>query len=234
MTKQDFIESIALGLELYRKEYGINVLSVPIAQAILESGFGTTELAVNAHNYFGLKCGSSYIGERYTKETCEEINGIVIKVQDNFRKYRSLRESCKGYLEFLNYSRYSNLKGITDYRLYLDNIVADGYATDSKYKLKILNIIDTYHLTDYDCISVSDKDLETLITETLIGLYGKGNTRKELLGCYYVTVQFYINTLYKTVRGDYGNGKERKEKLTSLGVDYNIIRNIINKGVIKI
>ena len=59
MTKQDFIESIALGLELYRKDYGINVLSVPIAQAILESGFGTTELAVNAHNYFGLKCGSS-------------------------------------------------------------------------------------------------------------------------------------------------------------------------------
>ena len=40
MTKQDFIESIALGLELYRKDYGINVLSVPIAQAILENGFG--------------------------------------------------------------------------------------------------------------------------------------------------------------------------------------------------
>ena len=55
MTNQEFIEKIAGYVLKYAASYGVCVHSPIIAQAILESAYGTSELAVNAHNYFGLK-----------------------------------------------------------------------------------------------------------------------------------------------------------------------------------
>lgn len=55
MTTQEFIDSIAGYIKEYAAAYNVCVFSPIIAQAILESNKGTSELAVNAHNYFGLK-----------------------------------------------------------------------------------------------------------------------------------------------------------------------------------
>ena len=55
MDKQEFIKQIAGYVKKYAPSYNIKVYSPIIAQAILESAYGTSELAVNAHNYFGLK-----------------------------------------------------------------------------------------------------------------------------------------------------------------------------------
>ena len=55
MTKEQFIVEISKCIQKHAPKYNIKVYSPIIAQAILESGCGTSELAVNAYNYFGLK-----------------------------------------------------------------------------------------------------------------------------------------------------------------------------------
>ena len=63
MTHQEFIESIAGYVKKYAPSYGIYVHSPIIAQAVLESGWGSTRLAAEYHNYHGLKCGTRWTGK---------------------------------------------------------------------------------------------------------------------------------------------------------------------------
>lgn len=154
MTKQEFIEEIATAVKKYAPKYGIKVYSPIIAQAILESATGTSELAINANNFFGIK---------YRKNRCPSCNGIYYKVgseqnadgsytNSNIQwcKFPNLDLGVKSYFEFINISRYANLKGITEPQKYLETIKADGYATSLKYVENLMNVINTYNLTKYD------------------------------------------------------------------------------------
>lgn len=151
---KDFISQIAFYVKKYAKKYGILVYSPIIAQAILESGKGTSELAVNANNFFGIK---------YKPGRCPTANGIYYKVGSEqnpdgsyvsssmrWCKFDSMEQCVIGYFDFINISRYSNLKGITNPRIYIENIKADGYATSLKYVTNIMYIIDCYGLEKYD------------------------------------------------------------------------------------
>lgn len=60
MTNQEFIDQVAVYVKKYAAIFGICVHSPIIAQAILESGWGKSKLATTYHNYFGLKCGTSF------------------------------------------------------------------------------------------------------------------------------------------------------------------------------
>lgn len=154
MSNQEFIEQIAALVKKYAPFYGIVVYSPIIAQAVLESAYGTSELAVNACNYFGLK---------YRKGRCKTCIGIYNKVgseQNSDGSYTSsAMEWCKfedmengviGYFDFINISNYSNLKGVTDPRKYLENIKVDGYATSLNYVDNLMSVIEKWSLTDYD------------------------------------------------------------------------------------
>ena len=154
MTTQEFIESIAGYVKKYATTYNVCVFSPIIAQAILESDKGTSELAVNAHNYFGLK---------YRKGRCKTCVGIYHKVGSEqnsdgsytssameWCKFESMEDGVIGYFDFTNISTYSNLKGVTDPRQYLENIKADGYATSLKYVDNLMAVIERYDLTQYD------------------------------------------------------------------------------------
>lgn len=154
MDTQEFIESIARYIRKYATAYSVCVVSPIIAQAILESNKGTSELAVNAHNYFGLK---------YRKGRCKTCVGIYHKVgseQNSDGSYtNSAMEWCKfenmedgviGYFDFTNIPAYSNLRGVTNPRLYLENIKADGYATSLNYVSNLMAVIEKYDLTQYD------------------------------------------------------------------------------------
>lgn len=154
MTTQEFIESIARYIKKYAAAYNVCVFSPIIAQAILESDKGTSELAVNAHNYFGLK---------YRKGRCKTCVGVYHKVGSEqnpdgsytssameWCKFESMKDGVIGYFDFTNISNYSNLKGVTDPRQYLENIKADGYATSLKYVDNLMAVIERYDLTQYD------------------------------------------------------------------------------------
>ena len=131
-----------------------------IAQAVLESASGVSELAKNAHNYFGLKyrakrcpsaCGVYYkVGSEQNKD------GTYTSSAMQWMKFPNMEAGVQGYFDFINISNYSNLKGVTDPKAYLENIKKDGYATSINYVQNNLNVINKYNLTKYDVKSNTD------------------------------------------------------------------------------
>ena len=149
-----FIEEAAVYVKKYAPQFGIKVHSPILAQFILESASGTSELAVQAHNYAGLK---------HREGRCPSSNGYYIKVGSEqnpdgsytsstmkWFKFPSMEAGIKGYFEFINTSNYAKLKGITDPRTYLELIKAAGYATSLKYVDNLMAVIEKYDLTKYD------------------------------------------------------------------------------------
>ena len=199
MTQKEFIETVAKYVNKYKDNYGIKVSSPIIAQAILESGWGKSGLAKNANNYFGIKAGSSWKGSTITLETQEEYTkGKYTTIKAKFRKYKNMEEGIRGYFEFISNSRYCNLKGVTDPKIYLENIKKDGYATSSKYVTNLISVITKNNLTKYD----KDKttDLTKVAKDVIAGKYGNGKDRKQnlqLKGYSYKEVQSIVNKLLK-------------------------------------
>ena len=209
MTNNEFIEQIAKCVKKYAYVYGIEVHSPIIAQAILESGWGKSGLASKYHNYFGLKCGSYWKGKSVNMATKEEYKvGTLTNIRDNFRVYDSMEAGVKGYFDFINTSRYTNLKGIKSPEEYVRRLKADGYATSSKYVDNVMRVIRDNKLTRFD-----DK----------VG----GNMKKEELTGKVLSGKEIIDILAKRViNGDYGAGVDRKAKLGEL---YSIVQKRVNE-----
>lgn len=149
--QKKFIQDIAGYVQKYAGAYGIEIHSPIIAQAILESGWGESRLAAEYHNYFGLKCGTKWIGRSVNMTTQEEYQpGTLTTIKDNFRVYDSMEEGVRGYFEFIQLARYQNLRGITDPKQYLQTIKDDGYATSSSYVENTYRLVTQYGLTGYD------------------------------------------------------------------------------------
>lgn len=203
MSKDTFISDIASAVRKYAPSYGIAVASPIIAQAILESNWGESYLSSKYNNYFGLKCGSSWNGKSVNMSTHEEYTpGTSTVIRDNFRVFDSLDEGVKGYFDFLQYDRYKNLKGVTDYADYICKIKEDGYATSSKYVDSLMNLVKNYNLTRFDDFSSP----ETSTTPS------KSNE----------------DIANEVIKGLWGNGGERKQKLSDAGYDYDAIKSIVN------
>lgn len=165
MTKAEFIKFIApYAVEDMRENCVL--ASVTIAQAILESGYGNTDLAVNANNFFGMKCilsgntwaGSTWDGvSKYTKTTKEDDGkGNLHDEKADFRKYPSAAESVGDHSAYLlgamngSKKRYEGLRGEKDPCKAITIIKNGGYATDTKYIEKVMRIIEESSLTQYD------------------------------------------------------------------------------------
>ena len=208
MTNNEFIEQIAKCVKKYAYDYGIEVHSPIIAQAILESGWGKSVLASKYHNYFGLKCGSSWKGKSVNMATKEEYKvGTLTNIRDNFRVYDSMEAGVKGYFDFIDTVRYANLKFVKSPEEYMRRIKADGYATSSKYVDNIMRVIRDNKLTRFDG-------------------NGDGNMKKEELTGRALTGEEIIDILAKRViDGDYGVGADRREKLGEL---YSIVQKRVN------
>lgn len=159
--KQKFVDDIAKHVQKYASSYGISVHSPIIAQAILESGWGKSRLAADYHNYFGMKCGTKWTGPSVNMTTQEEYTaGTLATIKDNFRVYDNMENGVKGYFEFIQLSRYENLKGIVNPQKYIETIKNDGYATSSTYVDSLMQIIKIYNLTSYDSTeSVEREDI---------------------------------------------------------------------------
>ena len=209
MTNNEFVEQIAKCVKKYAYIYGIEVHSPIIAQAILESGWGKSGLASNYHNYFGLKCGSSWKGKSVNMATKEEYKvGTLTNIRDNFRVYDSMEAGVKGYFDFINTSRYANLKGVKSPEEYVIRIKADGYATSSKYVDNIIKVIRDNNLKRFDG-------------------NGDGNMKKDELTGEVLSGKEIIDILAKRViDGDYGVGADRKKKLGEL---YPIVQKRVNE-----
>ncbi len=181
MSRENFIQTIAPFITKYAKQYHILCPSCVIAQAVLESDGGTSELAVNAHNYFGLKyranrcpsaCGVYYkVGSEQNKD------GSYTSSAMQWMKFSDMDNGVKGYFDFINISNYSNLKGVTEPRTYLENIKKDGYATSLNYVQNLMNVINKYDLTKYDTQTDIMKPVNLNIQTLLANSANYGGTR---------------------------------------------------------
>lgn len=208
-----FINEIGPIVQKYAKQYGYQVASPIIAQAVCESAAGTSGLSKNYHNYFGLKAGSQkkgtvgvWDGTVANLSTKEEYTpGTLTTIKDLFRVYKSMDEGVHGYFEFLMYSRYSNLKSATDYVDFLTKIKNDGYCTSSTYINTCTNIVKKYDLTKYDqkpavTVKLSDQQIDEIAKEVIDGKWGTGEIRKSRLraeGYDYEMIQKRVNELLK-------------------------------------
>ena len=147
-----------------QKKTGV-LASVSLAQFILESGYGKSELAQQANNCFGMKKslsgntweGSVWDGKSiYTKKTREQRSWGTETVTAEFRKYACIEDSIADHSAYLTGAkkgstlRYEGLKGCTDYRKAAQIVKAGGYATSSTYVNKLCSIIEQWKLTQYD------------------------------------------------------------------------------------
>lgn len=215
MTHKEFIEVIAKYVIKYANDYGIKVHSPIIAQAILESGWGGSTLASKYNNFFGLKCGGSWKGKSVNMATKEEYTvGTLTDIRANFRVYDSIEDGVKGYFEFINYSRYANLKGVEEPEEYCRRIKADGYATSSTYVTNLMRVIRDNNLTRFDGTQENvEKENEDMVSGEIVGTQLTGAEIIELLA-------------KEVIKGRYGNGNERKKKLGEL---YPIVQKRVNE-----
>ena len=133
--------------EMYRS--GIPA-SITLAQGLLESGYGLSELAVKGNNHFGIKCHNNWTGGRMYYDDD--------KKGECFRKYKTPEESYRDHSDFLRYrDRYKFLFDykITDYKSWANGLKKAGYATDPSYPKKLINLIEAYDLHEYDKKSAS-------------------------------------------------------------------------------
>ena len=119
--------------------------SITLAQGILESGNGESELARKSNNHFGIKCHSSWTGERVYHDDDEK--------GECFRKYEDVRHSFEDHTDFLvRYSRYDFLFDLnpSDYKGWARGLKQAGYATAPDYADRLIKIIEDEMLYKYD------------------------------------------------------------------------------------
>ena len=154
---QDFINQIAPLMQKEAKARGYKIVSTAIAQSIIESACGTSVLGYKYHNYFGMKCGSSWKGASVNLKTKEEYTkGTLTTIRDNFRAYPNMEEGVKGYYDFISSNRYANLKTATTPKQYAEYLKADGYATSSSYINTLVSTVNKYGLTKYDFTEIPE------------------------------------------------------------------------------
>ena len=165
LTEVQVIAKVGALFTADQKKSGI-LASISMAQFILESGYGKSELAQGANNCFGMKKslsgntwgGSTWDGSSvYTKKTQEQnADGSYVTITADFRRYSCMEDSIADHSAYLlgakngSKLRYEGLKGCTDYKKAAQIIKNGGYATSLTYVDKLCSIIERWKLTQYD------------------------------------------------------------------------------------
>jgi flagellum-specific peptidoglycan hydrolase FlgJ len=145
MSRTTFIAKIKPLAILSFLEYGV-LPSLTIAQAILESGDGESELAEKANNLFGMKWNSKCGYDKINMPTKEYINNQWITIDAYFRKYSSIQESINDHAKLFHLTRYKKVLAATNYSEAAKAVYEAGYATDPKYTTKLLSLILAHRL----------------------------------------------------------------------------------------
>ena len=136
--------------------------SITLAQGLLESGNGMSELAQKANNHFGIKCNSDWKGDFVLRDDDEQ--------DECFRVYSNPEESYRDHSEFLKRKRYASLFELNknDYRGWARGLKEAGYATNPKYADLLISIIERYQLYRFDSrenLAERTKREERILTE---------------------------------------------------------------------
>jgi flagellum-specific peptidoglycan hydrolase FlgJ len=169
--------------------------SITLAQGVLESGSGRSELAMKSNNHFGIKCHTNWTGESVTHDDDEK--------GECFRKYEYPETSYEDHSAFLTQrKRYEFLFSYStkDYKKWARGLKDAGYATDPKYPEKLIKIIEDYQLHEFDNIKEKDfkyakidekidEKLEENIDKTVFYEVQKGDTLYSISKRFMISVE---------------------------------------------
>lgn len=152
MANEEFLSTIKEGCIQGWRDHAV-LASISGAQAILESNWGKSTLALKANNLFGIK--GKYNGNGLVVDTKEFINKEFKVISTEFRKYPSWSESITDHSAFFTSTEwrktnYAAVVDETDYKKAAAALSAAGYATDPDYPAKLIKLIETYDLQQWD------------------------------------------------------------------------------------
>lgn len=188
---EEYIEKFYQLAQEHQRRYGIPA-SITLAQGLLESGAGTSELSRKANNHFGIKCHEWDGATIYYKRDC-------------YRKYRKAEDSYLDHSEFLLRDRYQKLfkLKITDYKGWAHGLKKYGYATDPSYAQKLINIIELYDLNRFvKKAGKSKNDRDDKTEETPYQPVVPRHAVFRSWGLLYV--EAYEGDTYQTIAADFG------------------------------
>lgn len=151
ITTEQYIETYKETAIEKMRDYKIPA-SITLAQGILESGSGNSDLARKANNHFGIKCHKEWTGKTYY-QTDDAPN-------ECFRSYKNAEESFNDHSLFLTQrDRYAGLflLDISDYKAWAAGLKKAGYATNPRYPELLITIIEKYNLSAYDNLVLNKK-----------------------------------------------------------------------------
>lgn len=148
--------------------------SITLAQGLLESRAGQSDLALNSNNHFGIKC-SNWNGDKVYYDDDEK--------GECFRKYNQVSDSYEDHSQFLtSRPRYASLFKLdaADYKGWAFGLKSAGYATDPGYALKLIQLIENYDLQQYDNGKIRKHTDEKIVEKKIsFGKRSGSNTMKE-------------------------------------------------------
>ena len=156
--------------------------SIKLAQGLLESNWGRSDLATTANNHFGIKCGGSWNGDTFYKEDDDkDEKGRLI--ESCFRSFSSPIESYMAHSDFLTDPKKEYRYGFlfeyasTDYVSWAKGLKKSGYATDPKYPNKIISIVEKYDLSRFDQ-TVNSQEKQYIFAQKQVDENPKSETAK--------------------------------------------------------
>lgn len=152
-SHQQFIERLVPHAQELQDGYGV-LPSIILGQAILESNWGKSTLASKYNNLFGIKAYGDQ--KKVSLETKEFVNEEWITIQGDFKVYDSWEQSMDDHTQLFvqgvdwNPALYEKVITATNYQEAAQALQDAGYATDPCYAQKIIQVIETYQLNQYD------------------------------------------------------------------------------------
>ena len=151
--EQAFIDKISAYAKVLQSEYGV-LPSISIAQAILESNWGNSELSEKYNNFYGIK--GSEEANTVLMNTKEFVDEEWIEINGRFRIYDSWQDSMNAHTKLFvegttwNPQQYAAVLAADNYRDATFALQASGYATDPTYPEKLIELIQQYKLDQFD------------------------------------------------------------------------------------
>ena len=232
---QRFLETMVPLARADMQKSGI-LASLTLAQEIIESGWLTSELAINANNPHGMKTqlsgntwpGSTWNGDVYEKETAEQRkDGTYYTVVAPFRKYRTLQEAVADHSAYLAGAkkedgslRYPGIVGEKDAAKAIHIVAQGGYATSLSYEEKLLAKVKQYNLTQYDNVESEGGTMKEVKIMLDAGHYGKYNRSPAVPAYYESDFTFKFTNMLKAALEGYGFkvGTTRTDQAKDLGL----------------
>lgn len=148
MTKTDFLEQAKAAAVIASRKSGLPA-GVTVAQAVLESNWGQSQLAHDAHNYFGIKAHANH--DRVAYPTFEVVNGRTIRETAAFARYASMDE-CFADRDrlILTLACYEDARASTHDPEQFARALAKHWATDPRYAEKLLSVYHSHGLDQID------------------------------------------------------------------------------------